>query len=102
MAFSDDVTLPLDLVPSSEDGPARDKHGEPMADLMRSIILRAIDDIRNGGEVRAEALRYLSAEEDDYIFSFSSICEHFGIDTHLLRNAILSDAATISTRRRAA
>lgn len=103
MSHSDDIRLPLELVPDwSEHVDANSKSGEALSDLMRSMILRVIEDLRGGGFPKADAINYLKSEEDDYIFSFRAICEHFGIDAKLLRDAILERSDLISTRRRAA
>ena len=72
-------------------------------ELMRAIILRAIEDYRNGkGEARDEAIEYLNDEDDEYVFSFIAICRHLGFDPGKTREKILHGTKRISTRRRAA
>ena len=39
-------------------------------ELMRAIILRTVEDYNAGGELRTEAVAYMSDEDDEYIFSF--------------------------------
>jgi hypothetical protein len=73
----------------------------PLSELMRAIILRVIDDYNAGGEYRVEALEYLDDEDDEYIFAFRSICQHFGIDPIKTKNYIMFPAHRIATRRRA-
>lgn len=73
-----------------------------MSELMRSIILRAIDDLRSGSQLRLEATQYFNDTRSDYVFSFVSICEHFGLNPQITKKVILEDRGKISTRRRAA
>lgn len=81
-----------------------------ISELMRAIILRTIEDIQQGGELRDEAIAYLAGDEgssddecdDEYIFSFASICRYLGLDPAKTRDAILNSKTRIKTRRRAA
>ena len=73
-----------------------------ITELMRAIILRVVEDIKSGGELREEALAYMHDEEEDYIFSFISICTYLGFDPAATRHEILHTKRRISTRRRAA
>ena len=75
---------------------------DSLTELMRAIILRTVDDYQNKPDFREEALKYMSDEEDDYVFSFYSICEHLGLNAEKTRNAIVSATTRIRTRRRAA
>jgi hypothetical protein len=76
----------------------------PLSELMRAIILRVVDDFRTPGEFRQEAVEYMmdEDEDDEYIFSFFSICKHLGLDPRKTREKIMYGTARISTRRRAA
>lgn len=77
----------------------------PENELMRAIILRVIEDLKKGGELKDEAVTFLEDEEDEYVFSFISICNHLGFNPQATRQAIFSSLAEgrrISTRRRAA
>lgn len=93
----------------------------PISELMRAIILRTIEDLKAGGELRQEALQYIygqfdSSDDDDsdeetlsneeYIFSFESICQTLGLNPDKAREYIIRAAVNgerrISTRRRAA
>ena len=74
----------------------------PVSELMRAIILRTIEDLNQGGEVRDEALAYLEDEDEEYVFSFASICRYLGLDPEKTKYAILNAKTRIRTRRRAA
>lgn len=73
-----------------------------LSELMRAMILRAIEDYNSSGELREEAIAYMSDEEEDYIFSFRAICRHLGLDPEKTRKGIMFATRRISTRRRAA
>ena len=73
-----------------------------VSELMRAMILRTIEDLQSGSELRDEALAYLNSDEDEYILSFVSICRYFGFDPVKTRHAILNAKSRIRTRRRAA
>ncbi len=73
-----------------------------LSELMRAMILRTIEDLQSGGELRNEAIEYLMTEDDEYVLSFTSICRHFGFDPEKTRHAILHAKSRIRTRRRAA
>ena len=74
----------------------------PLKELMRAMVLRAIDDYRTKGEFFDEAKEYLEDEDEDYILSFKYICQHLDIDADKTRNMIFKGQKKISTRRRAA
>lgn len=74
---------------------------DPLNELMRAIILRLIDDYNSGGELQTEALEYLEDEDDEYLFSFRSICLHLGLDPEKTRHLIKFPTHRIRTRRRA-
>ena len=86
------------------------KSYDPVSELMRAIILRAIEDYNSEGELKKEAIDYMfdrtgdkiyyENEDDQYIFSFSSICQHLELDPEKTRNAIMNATHRISTRRR--
>jgi hypothetical protein len=73
----------------------------PLSELMRAIILRVIDDYNSKGELREEAIVYLEDTEEEYIFSFISICTHFNIDPCKTKSKIMNAEHKIRTRRRA-
>ncbi|MCB0333062.1 MAG: hypothetical protein KDD55_06150 [Bdellovibrionales bacterium] len=98
----------LEIIVSGEKLPQMDLsfHGgngyDPMHELMRAMVLRAIDDYNSSGEIHDEAVDYLNSTEEEYIFSFIAICKHFGLDPAKTRYAIMNATHRISTRRRAA
>ncbi len=98
----------LEIIVSGDKLPQMDLsfHGgngyDPMHELMRAMVLRAIDDYNSKGEVHDEAVEYLNSTEEEYIFSFIAICKHFGLDPAKTRYAIMNATHRISTRRRAA
>jgi hypothetical protein len=73
-----------------------------LSELMRAMILRTIEDLQSGGELREEALQYLMTDDEEYVLSFTSICRHFGFNPEKTRDAILNAKSRIRTRRRAA
>ncbi len=75
---------------------------DSLTELMRAIILRCVDDFHNKAEFKSEALAYMEDQDEDYIFSFRSICLHLGLDPNKTKNAIIYANQRISTRRRAA
>lgn len=76
---------------------------DPLSELMRAMLLRVVDDFNSKEEeVRLEAEDYLCAEEqEEYIFSFISICRFFNIDPDKTRDFIINPRHKIRTRRRA-
>ncbi len=88
------------------------KSYNPISELMRAIILRAIEDLKCEGELRDDALAFFydeggsdDNEDDDHVFSFASICEYLGLDPQATRESIMQayeSGRRISTRRRAA
>ena len=73
-----------------------------VSELMRAMILRTIEDLQSGPELRQEALDYLMTDDEEYVLSFGSICRYFGFDPDKTRYAILNAKSRIRTRRRAA
>ena len=50
---------------------------DSLSELMRAIILRTVEDFNSSGEFHLEAVTYMEDEDEEYIFSFRSICRHF-------------------------
>ncbi|MCX7952188.1 MAG: hypothetical protein N2654_00940 [Deltaproteobacteria bacterium] len=80
---------------------------QELAELMRAVILKAIDDLRNGGEYAEDAkMFFLEYHLDDpysHPFSFTSICTYLGLNAEMLRARIfqcLENNHRVSTRRR--
>ena len=101
-----EYTVSIDNLPQIDMAFDCGKGYDALNELMRAIILRAVEDYNSPGELRTEAIAYMSGEEDDeddeYIFSFAAICRHLGLDPSKTRHAIMTATRRISTRRRAA
>lgn len=52
----------------------------PEKSLLRAIVLSALNDLKKPGEVGRRASEYLLSKDDDYIFSFQSICNYLNVD----------------------
>lgn len=62
-----------------EDHEAHDTAG-PERGLLRAILLTALADLRKEGEVGRRAAEYFLSPEDDYLFSFRSVCSFLEVD----------------------
>ena len=71
-------------------------------ELMRAMVLRVVDDFNSIGELHDEAVEYMMDDDEEYLFSFYSICKHMNLDPVKTRNKIMYAESKISTRRRAA
>lgn len=92
-----------DYLPEIDSESADSARSAAVSELMRAMILRAIEDLNGPPEVRAEALLYITNNDDnEYVLSFVSICRYFGFDPQKTRDAILKPQKKIRTRRRAA
>lgn len=106
--LEENMTKILELNVSADKLPQMDmsynggKGYNPIAELMRAMVLRAIDDFNSSGETQEEAITWLHSEEEEYIFSFRAICKHLGFDPDKTRHRIMNPTHKISTRRRAA
>ena len=54
----------------------------PEKNLLRAILLNAIADINRPGEFSRRARDYFMSKEEDYIFSFQSVCSFLNINPH--------------------
>jgi len=54
----------------------------PEKNLLRAILLNAIADVNRPGEFSRRAKDYLLSKEEDYIFSFQSVCSFLNINPH--------------------
>ena len=88
-------------LPQMMSGVSSSQTYSPLSELMRAIILRVVDDFNGTEELKLEAIEYLHDEDEDYIFSFRSICQHFGLDPEKTRERIAFPRHRIATRRRA-
>lgn len=78
-----------------------------LAELMRAIILRSIEDLKQGGEYAEDARNFFEEvgleDPHSHPFSFSSICAYLGLNPKLTRERIyslLENNERLSTRRR--
>lgn len=91
--------------PEIDMGDGISDQSNPLATLMRAILLKAIEDFQKGGHLRRDALRYLHeklSEHDDHVFSFQSICESLQLDPHSVRTRITGLTKPVRFRRRVA
>lgn len=54
----------------------------PERNLLRAILLNAVADINRPGEFSRRARDYFMSKEDDYVFSFQSVCGFLNINPH--------------------
>ncbi len=52
---------------------------EPEKNLMRAILRTAMEDISKGGTAHRDARNYFLSREDNYLFSFASVCNHLNL-----------------------
>jgi len=98
--FDLDVLLPEQFYATLRRGPG----GEPEARLMAAILEDAVACLardprlcsRQQRKAREDALAWINArEEDDWIFSFTNVCETLGFDPDYLRAGLTRWAAPI-------
>lgn len=61
---------------------------EPERNLMRAVLRSAMEDIKKNGEAHRDALRFLSSDDDGYLYSFASICNHLNICPRTIRRVL--------------
>jgi len=54
----------------------------PERNLLRAVLLNAISDMNRDGEFSRKAKDYFLSKEDDYLFSFQSVCGFLNINPH--------------------
>lgn len=52
---------------------------EPEKNLMRAILRSAMDDIEKDGNVARQARRYFLSKDEDYLYSFETICSQLDL-----------------------
>lgn len=52
----------------------------PERNLLRAILLTAMSDLKRPGDTQREATEFFLSDDESYIFSFVSICNHLDID----------------------
>lgn len=61
---------------------------EAEKNLMRAILKSAMDDIRKTGEPHRDARRYLMSDENQYLYSFRSVCYHLNLCPKTIRRVL--------------
>ena len=52
----------------------------PEKNLLFAILFSAISDLKKDGDLNRKATEFFLSNEDDYVFSFRSICDYLNID----------------------
>ena len=53
---------------------------EPERNLLRAILVTALSDLRSPGLDARKATQFFLSAEEDYVFSFRSICSYLNVD----------------------
>ncbi|NDC37864.1 MAG: hypothetical protein EBZ48_07400 [Proteobacteria bacterium] len=53
---------------------------KPEKELLRAILVNAISDLKKPGELSRRAREYFLSTEEDYLFSFRSVCNFLNVD----------------------
>ena len=68
-------------------------HSHPEKDLLRAILVGALNDLKKKGFEKRKATEFFLSPEDDYVFSFVSICDYLRVNPNkILVVAGLKDA----------
>lgn len=72
----------------------------PEKNLLRAMLLLAMSDLRKPGDVGRKAREYLLSREEDYLFSFQSVCNFLSIDpnTILILTGLKKSSASIAAK----
>lgn len=62
-----------------EDSPPFDP-AAPEKNLLRAILMSALSDLRKSGETGKKAQEFFLDIDEDYVFSFRSICSYLNVD----------------------
>ena len=52
----------------------------PEKELLRAILLNALSDLKKPGELSRRAREYFLSPDEDYLFSFQSVCNFLNVD----------------------
>ena len=52
----------------------------PEKNLLRAVLLSAMLDLKKQGDPRRKALEYFLSPDEDYVFSFASVCSFLNVD----------------------
>ena len=56
----------------------------PEKNLLKALLITALADAQKKGAVRKAALEFFLSEDEDYIFSFRSVCAHLDVDPEMI------------------
>ncbi len=77
-----------------------DRHPQ-LSELMLAIVFTAVQDLQGKPDDRKRAIRYIQSTDDEYLFSFQSICSYLGYDPETTRWKILNRKSGKIRRRKA-
>jgi hypothetical protein len=52
----------------------------PEKNLLRAVLLSAMNDLNKGGDAGRKAREYFLNADEDYLFSFNSVCSYLNVD----------------------
>ncbi|MCO6431994.1 MAG: hypothetical protein J5J00_14135 [Deltaproteobacteria bacterium] len=61
---------------------------QPEKNLLKAILLTAMADLKKQGAVGRKAMEYFLSPEDDYLFSFRSVCAFLEVDAERILKVI--------------
>ena len=72
----------------------------PEKNLLRAMLLTAMADLRKTGDVGRQAREYFLSNENDYLFSFRSVCDYLNVDPRaiLVKVGLESPSAVSAVR----
>ena len=56
----------------------------PERNLLRALLFGAMSDLKKNGDVNRKATEFFLSPDEEYIFSFRSICNHLDLDPKLV------------------
>jgi len=59
----------------------------PEKSLLWAILMTALTDLKKEGELKRRAADYITNIEDEYLFSFESVCDFLHLDPNRVRKA---------------
>lgn len=64
---------------ANEDNPPYDP-ARPEKSLLKAILISALNDIKKNGDVKRQAEEFFLNQDEEYVFSFRSICSYLSVD----------------------
>lgn len=74
----------------------------PERNLMRALLKTALDDIRKSGDVYRDARAWLLSSEEEYLYSYVSVCRHLNMCPVTILRVCGLDPREATDRRRIA